>query len=61
MAKVKRREFVGSRILFVLLCLTGIGIPLAVIYAVEATVSVEEELENPTEFTEAFRAGLLRA
>ncbi len=57
MGKIVRHEFLGSRILFTLLCLTGIGIPAAVVYLIESTVTIEEELDNPTEFLEAFRAG----
>ena len=57
MGKIVRHEFLGSRFLFILLCLTGIGIPAAVLYLIKATVTIEEELDNPTEFLEAFRAG----
>lgn len=50
MAKFVRHEFMGSEILFILLCLSGIGIPFAILYLISDTVTVEEEVENPTEF-----------
>ncbi|MEK7395592.1 MAG: hypothetical protein AAB116_01530 [Candidatus Poribacteria bacterium] len=59
MGKIIRREFLGSRIRVTLLCLTGIGIPIAIIYIIEATVTIEEEVEDPSDFTKMFRAGKL--
>jgi hypothetical protein len=35
----------------------GITLPFAIIYLICATVAIEEEIDNPTEFLEAFRAG----
>ncbi len=55
MGKIVRHEFLGSRLLVLLLCLTGIGIPLAVIYLIEGFVTVEEEVADPTAFLEAYR------
>lgn len=57
MAQIVRHEFVGNKFLLVLLWITGIGIPLAVLYLIESTVTVEDEIEDATEFLEAFRAG----
>ncbi|HEX5136745.1 MAG TPA: hypothetical protein VFY93_07230 [Planctomycetota bacterium] len=57
MGKIVRREFVGSRPLFVLLCLLGITIPFAVIYLLEATVTIEDEVEDPEKFMTALREG----
>ena len=57
MGKIIRHEFLGSRAVFFLLCITGIGIPLAVIYLIEWFVTVEEEIADPTAFIETFRAG----
>jgi hypothetical protein len=59
MNRIVRFEFLGKRWLFWLLCFTGIGIPYAILYLLEGTVWVEEELENPGAFLEAFRAGRL--
>ncbi|MBI1930069.1 hypothetical protein HYR99_38185 [Candidatus Poribacteria bacterium] len=60
MGKIVRREFVGSRLFFFLLCISIIFIPIALIYLLEATVTVEEEVEDPTEFLEALRTGRIR-
>jgi hypothetical protein len=55
MGKVVYREFLGSRLVFLVLCLTGIGIPIAVIYLIEGFVTVEEEVADPTGFIQAYR------
>lgn len=56
MAQIVRHEFVGNKILLIILCLIGITIPLAVIYFVESTVTVKEEIDDATTFLESFRA-----
>ena len=60
MAKIARFEFVGNTLLFWFLCMTGIGIPLAVIYLLSTTIRIEEEIDNPMEFLDQFRAGKFR-
>jgi hypothetical protein len=55
MGKVVYREFLGNRLLFLVLCLSGIGIPLAVLYLLEWFVTVEEEVADPTAFIESYR------
>jgi hypothetical protein len=55
MGKIIRHEFLGSRALVVFLCITVIGIPIAVIYLIEGFVTVEEEVPDPTAFLEAYR------
>jgi len=55
MGKVIRREFVGNRWLLVALSLTGVGLPLAVLYLIEGTVTVSEELEDPNAFLDWLR------
>jgi len=57
MGKIVWHEFVGSWAIFVLLCLTIIGIPVAVLYLIEHIVTVEEKMEKPSEFLENFRTG----
>lgn len=57
MSKIIRREFVGSRLLFFLLCLCGITIPFAIIYLLETTVTIEDEMDDPEKFMEALREG----
>ncbi len=50
MDRIKRREFKGSRIWVVLLCLTIIGIPIAVIHLIEGTIEIEYELDDAEAF-----------
>lgn len=57
MSSITRYDFLGSEILFVLLALTGIGIPVALLYLLRNTVAIEEEMENPSEFLRDFAAG----
>jgi hypothetical protein len=57
MGKIVRREFVGSRLVFFLLCLFGITLPFAIIYLLEATVTIEDEMEDPEKFMMALREG----
>lgn len=57
MAKIVRHEFVGRPELFWLMCITLIGIPIAILYLIGATVIIEENLDDPTEFLERFRSG----
>jgi hypothetical protein len=47
MAKLIRHEFIGSWILFWLMCVTIIGLPLALLYLLNGTVRVEEEVTDP--------------
>jgi hypothetical protein len=56
-SKLVRREFVGNRIILLLLFLVPFLIPLGIVYLLEGTVSVEAGIENPEEFLEAFREG----
>jgi hypothetical protein len=57
MNKIIRREFLGSWVLFLGLCVSIVGIPIAILYYKESMVVVEEGLENPSAFLEAYRAG----
>ena len=59
MNKVIRRQFLGSWVLFFVLCISILGIPIAILYYKEQMVTVEEELENPSAFLDAYRAGEL--
>ncbi|NIM49277.1 MAG: hypothetical protein GTN78_19860 [Gemmatimonadales bacterium] len=61
MAKIVRHEFMGSAIIFYLLCLSVIGIPAAVLYMLAGTVTVEEDIEDPTEFLRQYKAGRYRS
>ena len=55
MSKIIYHEFLGSRLLVLLLCLTIIGIPVAVIYLFEWFVTVEEEVADPRAFLDKYR------
>ncbi|MGO4883279.1 MAG: hypothetical protein ACLP59_21035 [Bryobacteraceae bacterium] len=56
MSKVIRNEFMGNWFVFTLLCLTVIGIPLAILYLVTGTLRVETEMQDPEQFIAAYRA-----
>jgi hypothetical protein len=56
MSKIVRYEFMGSWLMFWLLCITIIGIPLAVLYFVNGTVRVEDELDEPELVLEKLRS-----
>ncbi len=48
-------EVVGNRWLLFLLFILGITIPFAILYLLEATVTVETEIDNPEEFMDSLR------
>ncbi len=57
MSKIVRYEFTGNWFLFWLACITVVGIPIAVLYLINGTVRVDEELSEPNRFLEEFRSG----
>jgi hypothetical protein len=57
MGKIIRREFVGNRWIFFALCIFVITLPFAVMYFLEAAVTVENQMEDPEEFMDALRQG----
>jgi hypothetical protein len=57
MGMIVRHEFLGSWTCVVLLSCTVIGIPLAFLYVLRTTVTVVEDMENPTEFLDAHIKG----
>jgi hypothetical protein len=56
MSKIVRYEFMGSWLLFWFLCVTGIGIPVAILYLMNGTLRIEDEITDPEEFISTFRA-----
>ena len=46
----------GNWFIFWLLCLTGIGIPMAILYLIEGTVRIDTEMEDPERFIAEFKA-----
>jgi hypothetical protein len=61
MSKIVRHEFVGNWVFVVILCITGVLIPIALLYAYCSTVRVETEMDNPEEFIGLYRTGKLKA
>ncbi len=61
MSRIVRHEFVGSWLLFWLLCISVIGLPLAVLYLMNGTARVETELEDPEQVMTSVRLGRLRS
>lgn len=57
MPKIIRCEFMGSWLIFWLLCITGIGIPVAILYLLNGTLCIEHEVTDPEQFVSTFRAG----
>lgn len=45
MDKIIRREFTGSWLLFVILALTGIGLPFAVLYLINSTIEIHTSVK----------------
>ena len=59
MSKVIRYESMGSWMLFWLLGISIIGIPLAILYLMNGTIRIEDELDDPEQFLAEFRSGKL--
>ena len=59
MEKVTRLQFVGSWFYFWLLCITGIGIPIAFLYLINGTVVLESQVADSELFVQEYRAGKL--
>lgn len=57
MSKIVRMEFMGSWIVFWLLCLSVLGIPLAILYYKTGLIRIEHEIEDAENFISEFRAG----
>jgi hypothetical protein len=56
MARLIRREFVGSKFLLWLLLVIPLLLPLGIAYLIDGTVTVDHEMDDP----EAFLADLRR-
>ena len=57
MAKLVRYDFLGSPFLFWLLCLTVLGIPMALIHLMTSTVRIEHDVDDAEELVARFKAG----
>jgi len=52
MDRIKRRQFVGNYLIFLILCLTGVLIPIAILYLINCTIEIEYEVSDAEEFME---------
>ncbi len=57
MGKIVRYEFIGNPMLFWFLCITVVGIPMAVLYLIGGIVGIEERVDNPGAFLDEYRSG----
>lgn len=55
MSKIARFEFMGSWLYFSLLCVTVVGIPIAILYLMSGTLCIVHEVTDPEEFVSEFR------
>jgi hypothetical protein len=55
-ATITQYKFLGSWIAFTILCLTIVGIPVALLYLLNSLVSVSEEVDDPVEAVETHRS-----
>jgi hypothetical protein len=60
MSRIVRYEFTGSWLLFWFCCITLVGIPVAILYLLTATLRVETEMPEPERFIAEHRAGRWR-
>jgi hypothetical protein len=58
-SKIVRHEFVGNWLWVFLLCLTGIGIPIALLHLFYTTVRIETEVDNPEDLVYRYRTNKL--
>ena len=54
MDRIRKREFTGNALVFWLLCLSGIGIPLAILYLVNGTIETEFDVDDAEGFWESY-------
>ena len=55
MATISRYEFMGSWLYFWFLCITVVGLPLAFLYLLNATVHVEDQVDDAESVVSALR------
>ncbi|HUJ42648.1 MAG TPA: hypothetical protein VLW52_03465 [Opitutaceae bacterium] len=58
MDKIVRREFTGSWLLFWALCLSGIGLPVALLYLLNRTVEIHTRIPDAEAAVDKIRARL---
>lgn len=60
MPRIVRHEFMGNWLVFAVLCLTGLGIPFAILYLLNYTIRIESDIDDPEKFVQQYRSGKLR-
>jgi len=55
MDKIVRRQFLGNWVFFWLLCVTILGIPIAILYLIDGMVTIEQQVEDATAVMEIYR------
>lgn len=55
MDKIIRRQFLGNWVVFWLLCVTILGIPVAILYLIDGMVTIEQQVEDATAVMEIYR------
>ena len=55
MDKIVRRQFLGNWIVFWLLCITILGIPVAVLYLIDGMITIEQQVEDANAVMEIYR------
>ncbi len=56
MSKIVRYEFLGNWWYFWLACISVIGIPIALLYLLNGTVRIDDEMDDPERFVSEYRA-----
>lgn len=59
MATISRYEFMGSWLYFWFLCVTIVGIPVAILYLLNGTIRVEEQVKDAEALADKLRASRL--
>ena len=59
MSKIVRYRFMGSWWWFWLLCVSGIGLPLAVLYLLTGTIRMDTDVDDPEQIAEDLYSGKL--
>lgn len=59
MSKIVRYRFMGSWWRFWLLCVSVIGLPLAVLYLLTGTIRMDTDVDNPEQLAEDLYSGEL--
>ena len=57
MATISRYEFMGSWLFFWLLCISGVGLPLAFLYLLNGTIRIEERVDDGERLMSVLRRG----